>query len=111
MVLKVQLQQRGQATELEEIVASVKEQFATFDYYDSTVFEKIWQFTQKLMPMALQGGRYSKTVYPIAHIIEAANLAGYPLPVMKLNHEFGVHIFTVMQRVAFTFNTDANPET
>jgi hypothetical protein len=110
-VLRVQLQQKAQPAELEEITGGVKERFATFENFNSSIFEKIWQNTEKLMPLALQGGRYSKMVYPVAHVIEAANQAGYPLPIMKLNQDFGMHILTVMQRIAFTFNPDKIPKT
>jgi hypothetical protein len=110
-ILRKQLQQRAQASELEEITRSVKSRFATFKFFNEKIFEEILEKTQELMPIALQGGKNTKIVYPLTHIILAANMAGYTLPQTTLGYDFGVHILTVMQRVAFTFDSEQIAQT
>jgi len=38
-------------------------------------------------------------------------MAGYTLPQTTLGYDFGVHILTVMQRAAFTFDSEQIAQT
>jgi hypothetical protein len=98
------------ASELQEVTIGVKSKFATFAYHKPSIFERIWEHIQDLMPIALRGGSQTGVVYPLPHIIQAAIFAGYQLP-MLVDHEFGMHVLSVMHRVAYTLGSDANPKT
>jgi hypothetical protein len=111
-VLTHALRERLQPAELDDLTNSVRVAFARSPYHTPAIFDKIWPSTQQLMPIALQGGSHTGGVYPLPHIILAATLAGYPLPLPQkfLDYRWGVHVLFAMKRIAETFSPDRSPD-
>jgi phage FluMu protein Com len=92
--------------ELQDLADSIRDAFATLDYHSPAIFHKIWPHTQELMAMELQ----KDSGYPMVSIVQAAILAGYPLPHKMLGYRLDVHPIVVMRRARQTLVPDAKPD-
>ncbi len=85
-------------TDTEDAIVGMRNYFAQNAWYESGSFEKIWASIQQLMPSSLTAKGQLGAIYPVAEMITAANLAGFPLAV-PTDYSFGAHVIQSIGRL------------
>lgn len=86
--------------EVQSAVHTMQRHLAKNGWYQPAAFEKIWAQMEILMPIAMSTEPGAPPPYPVAEMLMAPNLAGYPIdPIVGSNMKFGIYVLLLMQQL------------
>jgi hypothetical protein len=78
------------AEDIESAIVAMRQYFAKHAWYQPKAFQEIWDKMQVVMPISM---KTDHGPYPVADMITAANMAGYPISVSKITDiRFGMYV-------------------
>jgi hypothetical protein len=94
---KVGLQKAMKSEEVKSAVLAMRRHLRKHGWYQKGAFEKIWGQMEKVMPMAFNKAPDGLPPFPVAEMLMAPTLAGYPLdPMIGASLEFGMWVSLMM---------------
>ncbi len=85
--------------EVRQAIRAIREQLATYPWFDTEIFSAILHQMLIVMPLELTPGRYSGLVSPASDMLMAAKIAGYAVDT-EYDPEFGYHVAYTLGRFA-----------
>jgi hypothetical protein len=87
--------------EVQSGVHTMQRNLAKNRWYQPGAFERIWAQMEILMPIAMSTEPGAPPPYPVAEMLMAPNLAGYPIdPMVGSDMKFGIYVLLMMQQLA-----------